>query len=119
MKLLTFLLIPFLFSTNAFSNGAGDAAFSAFMSTLVMPGEQNPCIGLKKREIIFKAEDIACAAMFQSHGRKCILVYKKRKVAVNRIYCQVTDFATLSEIYPSKKEVDKVMRMKKTKFRGK
>lgn len=118
MKILTLMITTLLISNSAYSQGAGDAAFQAFMSTLIMPSDQNPCVALNKRKIMFRAEDMACAAKFKSHGRKCFLIYKKRKVSVNRKYCQVSDFAALSDIYPTKQEVDKVMRMKKVKFRG-
>ena len=116
---MKYLCIFLLLTTNVFAQGAGSAAFDAFMSTLIMPSDQNPCIGLKQRKILFRAEDVACAAKFQSQGRKCLLIYKKRKMAVNRAYCQATDFATLSDIYPSKQEVKRVMGMKKVKFSSK
>jgi hypothetical protein len=116
---MKYLSIFLLLTTSVFAQGAGDAAFHAFMSTMIMPSDQNPCVGLKQRKILFRAEDVACAAKFRPHGRKCILIYKKRKMAVNRAYCKATDFRTLSDIYPTKEEIQRVMGMKKKKFSSK
>ena len=44
--------------------------------------------------------------------------FKWKGSGINK-YCPANDFSTLSDIYPTKQEVDRVVRMKKVKFRSK